>query len=334
MARFLSLAGRYDEALELVEQAIDMAQQLGDDELLGDALNTRGVVRASVFDSAWEADLTRSLELGLRSNSFRAGRAYINLGSTFVETAGDVARGEAVTREGLAFSERMGFSWTALTWFRGNLADATYLRGAWPESLALAEQVVLGEPHYMQQVAFSIRAAIRLARGDGAGAAEDMKRSLHDARAIRDPQALDPALVASAEVAHRNGDLAAATELLEELGSPERAGTWVVSLALLLHDLGRPAAVVLEKRHTTRTPWFEAAVAIADGDFDRAADVLERTGARTFVAAVRLRAAGAYAAQGWSAGAGEHIAPALAFYREVGATAYVRGAEALLGKAS
>jgi len=334
VARFLSLAGRYDEALELVEQAIDMAQELGDDELLGDALNTRGVVRASVFDPAWEDDLTRSLELGLRSNSFRAGRAYINLGSTLVETAGDVARGEAVTREGLAFSERMGFSRTALTWFRGNLADATYLRGAWPESLALAEQVVLGEPHYMQQIAFNIRADIRLARGDGAGAADDMARALRDARAIRDPQVLDPVLVTSAEVALRNGDLAAANEFLEELGSPERAGTWIVSLALLLHDLGRPATVLVEKRHTTRTPWFEAAIAIADGDFDRAADVLERTGARTLVAAVRLRAAGAYAAQGRSAGAGEQIAPALAFYREVGATAYVREAEALLAKAS
>ena len=197
-----------------------------------------------------------------------------------------------------------------------------------------AREAGIGATIFMQQVAFSIRAAIRLASGDGAGAAEDMKRSLHDARAIRDPQALDPALVASAEVAYRNGDLAAANELLEELGSPERAGTWVVTLALLLHDLGRPAAVLVEKRHTTRTPWFEAAVAIADGDFDRAVDVLERTGARTFVAAVRLRASVAYAAQGRSAGAGEHIAPALAFYREVGATAYVREAEALLAKAS
>ena len=334
VARFLSLAGRNDEALELVEQAIDMAQELGDDELLGDALNTRGVVRSSLFDPAWEEDLTRSLELGLRSNSFRAGRAYINLGSSLVEAAGDLTRGEAVTREGLAFSERMGFSLTALTWFRGNLADATYLRGAWDESLALAEQMVAGEPHYMQQVAFSIRAAIRLARGDGGGAAEDMERALHDARAIRDPQALDPALVNAADVAHRNGDTEVAIELLEELGSHERAGTWVVSLALLLHDLGSPATTIVEKRDTARTPWFDAALAIADHDFERAVDVLERTGARTFVAAARLRAAAAYAAQGRSADAAAQLAPALAFYREVAASAYVLDGEALVTRAS
>jgi predicted ATPase/class 3 adenylate cyclase len=333
-ARFLSLSGRNEEALELVEQAIDMAAELGDDELLGDALNTRGHARASLGDSRWEEDSTRSLELGLRSNSFRAGRAYINLGSLLMDTAGDLARGEAVTREGLAFSERMGFSWTALRWFLGNLADATYLRGAWDEALALAERVLVGEPHYMQQSAFSNRAEIRLARGDSAGAAEDIARALHDARAIRDPQALHPALATSAQVAFRNGDLEAANELLDELGPTERAGGWFVGLALLLYDLGRPSTVVVGKSDSLRTPWVEAALAIAHDDFERATAILERTGARTLVAAVRLRAARAYAAQGRPAEAAEQLAPALAFYREVGASAYLREAEALLAEAS
>jgi hypothetical protein len=52
------------------------------------------------------------------------------------------------------------------------------------------------------------------------------------------------------------------------------------------------------------------------------------------VAAVRLRAARAYAAQGRPAEAAEQLAPALAFYREVGASAYLREAEALLAEAS
>jgi hypothetical protein len=229
----------------------------------------------------------------------------------------------------------MGFSWTTVRWLVGNLADMTYVRGAWAEAHALAERVIAGEPHYTQQMGITVRAEIRMARGDGAGAAEDMEAVLHDARAIRDPQALDPALVTSAEVACRNGDPAAANALLDELGSPERAaGTWVVTAALLEHDLGRPSTIAVEQGDTLRTPWHEAALAIVERDFTRAAEILERTGARTLVAAVRLRGAQAYVAEGRRAEAAEQLAPALAFYREVGATAYVREAEALLAEAS
>ena len=335
VARFLSLAGRYAEAQGLAERAIAMAEELGDDELLGDALNTRGMVRASVGDPGWEDDSVRSLELALRTNSFRAGRAYINYGSHLLDTAGDVGRADAVTREGLAFSRRMGFGATALRWSLGNLADVTYLAGRWDEALELTEQVIAGEPHYMQQVAFSIRAGIRMARGDSPGAAEDMEKVLRDARAIRDPQALDPALVVAAVVAYRNGELVAANELLDEVGSSERAaGAWVVPAALLQHDLGRDVTVAVGQGGGQRTRWSEAAQAIADGDLAAAADILERTGARTLEAAVRLRAAQNETDAGRRAEAAEQLAPALAFYREVGASAYLREAEALLVAAS
>ena len=335
VARFLALAGRYEEAQELAEQAIDMAEELGDDELLGDALNTRGMVRASLGDPRWEDDSVRSVELALRQNSFRAGRAYLNLGSHLVDTAGDLPRAEAVSREALAFIRKMGFASGAERWVLGNLADMAYLAGRWDEALTLAEQVIAGEPHYMLQVGLSVRAEIRMARGDRAGAAEDTEWALQRARAIRDPQALDPALVIAAEVAYRNGDVVAASKLLDELGSPERtAGTWVVIAALLQHELGRRATVAVGQGDGLRTPWSEAALAIGDGDLARAADIVERTGARTLEAAVRLRAAQKYAGEGRRAEAAEQLAPALAFYREVGASAYVREAEALLAAAS
>ena len=335
VARFLSLAGRYEEALDLVERAIDMAEELGEEELLGDALNTRGIVRGSLGDPRWEEDSTRSLELALRGNSFRAGRAYINLGSQLVDTGGDLARGEAVTREGLAFCERIGFSWTAQRWFLGNLADVSYITGAWDEALALAERVIVGEPHYMQQIGFSVRAEIRMAHGDVDAAVTDAETCLRDARAIRDPQALHPALVTAAESAYRAGDSAAANRLLDELGSPERAaGTWVVRAALLCRDVGRELPFDVSAGDGVQTVWRDAALAIAHGELGRAADILAPTGARTFVAAVRLRAAQRYAADGRRSEAAEHLASALAFYREVGASAYVREAEALLPAAS
>ena len=45
-----------------------------------------------------------------------------------------------------------------------------------------------------------------MARGDAVGALADADASLRDARAIRDPQALHPALVTAAEIALRTGD--------------------------------------------------------------------------------------------------------------------------------
>lgn len=335
LARFLALAGRYEEAEGLVEQAIGVAAEFDDDELLADALNNRAIVRSSLGHPGWLEDNERSLELALRRNSFRAGRAYINLGSQLADTTGDLARGEAVTREGLAFSRRMGFSSTALRWFMGNLADMTYLTGGWDEALSLAEQVILGEAHYMQQVGLSVRAEIAMARGDSRRAAEDVDVVLQHARAIRDPQALDPALVLAARVAYRGGDRAAAQALLDELGSPERAsGNWVVPAALLYHDLARESSGSVGRGAHAQTPWSAAAMAIADGDPARAADILEGTGARTLVAAARLRAAAKAAADRRHGDVAQQLMPALAFYREVGASAYVRDAETLLAAAS
>jgi len=333
-ARFLALAGRYDEALLLAEESIAMAEELGDDELLGDALNNRGLVRANIGDPGWREDSERSVELALRTNSFRVTRAYINLGSLLLDTAADLVRGEAVTREGLAICRKMGLPLTAIRWFLGNLAEMTWLAGKWDEALALVDEEVGRDQHYLQHMAYGIRAVIRLARGDAEGALADADTGLRQARAVRDPQALRPALVISAEVAYRTGDSAASSRLLDELGAvPEREeGSWIVRAALLGHDLGRELVVPVDE--AVRFVWRDAAVAIVGGDLERAADLLEPTGARTLEAAVRLRAAAKEVREGGRPTAESQLGRALAFYREVGASAYVREAEALLPAAS
>jgi hypothetical protein len=312
-----------------------MAEELGDDELLGDVLNTRGIVRSGLGDPAWEEDSRRGLELTLRNTSFRASRAYLNLGAKLVETAGDVPAALAVTREGLEYSRKIGVSQTAMRWFLGNLAELSYLVGAWSEALELVERELVGEKHYMQAVARSIRAQIRIARGDVAGAAEDVELFLQGAREIRDPQTLNPALVDAAWVAYRRNDLPSANALLDELGAPgRRSGTQVVFAALLARELGRPPLLAVESREGPTTPWREAALAVESGDLDGAAVILERTGARTHETAVRLHAARAAASEGRRADAARQLAHALAFYREVGAIAFVAEAEALLPAAS
>jgi tetratricopeptide (TPR) repeat protein len=332
-ARFLALAGRNDEALPLAEESIAMAEELGDDDMLGDALNNRAIVRSNIGHPGWLEDSERSIELLLRMNSFRVTRAYINFGSNLVDTAANLVRGEAATREGLAIGQRIGLPSTSIRWFVGNLAELTYLVGKWDEALALAEDVLAAEYHYQLAMAHGIRAAIGLARGDAEGAVSDADASLRDARAIRDPQALRPALVTSAEMAYRTGDAAAANGLLDELQIPEGTkGSWIVRAALLCRDLHRELAIPVDGE--PRSAWSDAALAIVRGDLEPAADVLEPTGARTLEAAARLRAAIAQAGEGRRPSAEAQLGRALAFYREVGASAYVREAEALLPAAS
>ena len=334
VARFLMLAGRYRAGLQLAEQAITMAEELGDTEMLADALNTRGIFGAS---EGSVTDLERSLELVLQINSWRAGRAYINLGSTLANTVGDTRRAEAVTREGLAFAERLGFR-LSLRWFHLNLAEITFLRGLWDEALRLAEEEIGDpEPHYIQPGCRRVRAYVRLARGDGEAALVDVEGSMSQSRSIRDPQDLFPALATRALIhaatGHTEGSTVAVAELEQEaraMTEPE-AGTWVVILGFALLELGREAELLpLGESISPPTPWRKAALEMAGGDLAAAAETLQATGATTFEAFARLRAAGRLAADGQHAQATAQLTSAMSFYRAVGATRYLREGEALL----
>jgi class 3 adenylate cyclase/tetratricopeptide (TPR) repeat protein len=341
LARFLGLAGRSREGDELAERAIAVAEELGDKELLGDALNTRGLVRSQRGESGWRDDFERSLALALENDSWRAQRAYLNLGSTLITNDGDLRRGVTLYREGLRMVERRG-SGLSERWFRGNLAEATFYLGLWDEALDLAKsQLDNPEPHYLQHVCREVRAYIRLARGDVTGAATDSDASVVDARAIRDPQALIPSLSMRAFLLTRMGRTAEVETVLAELADARRAlesqpgGAWIVDLAFALLELGREAEFVTEDEDLELdTPWREAAVLVVGRDLLGAADSLEAIGAVTSEAYARLRAAAWLSSAGERDDAEEQLARALAFYRGVGATAYVREGEVLLAAAS
>ena len=76
--------------------------------------------------------------------------------------------------------------------------------------------------------------------------------------------------------------------------------------------------------------WTDAAVAILDGDFERAAELFVRIGSLPDEARARLAAAEQLAADRRGAEADGQLKKALAFYRSVGATGYVREGETLL----
>jgi hypothetical protein len=222
------------------------------------------------------------------------------------------------------------------------LVECTFLLGHWDEALRLAEDEIGNpEPHYLQHLSRSIRASIRLARGDGRGAAADGDAAVEAARAIRDPQVLIPTLTYQGFLLASTGDVAGAARTLTELADARRAlesglaGSWVVDLAFALLELDREAELIAEEDElSAQTPWRDAAMAIARGDLVGAADILQASGAAALEAHARLRAASRLTAEGRHAEAEKQLQKALAFYRSVGATRYVREAESLLAAAS
>jgi len=79
-----------------------------------------------------------------------------------------------------------------------------------------------------------------------------------------------------------------------------------------------------------QTPWLHAAAAMAGDDSEGAADGYAQIGSLPDEAFARLRAAQQLLGGGQRAKGGTQLQPALALFRQVGATAYLRQGAALV----
>ena len=103
------------------------------------------------------------------------------------------------------------------------------------------------------------------------------------------------------------------------------------SLAWVAVMRGRePELSELVERESFVSPWLRATAAVLAHDFRGAAEIYAEMESPAHDAFYRLRAAEQLLAEGRRAEADEQLRPALAFYRSVGATRYVREGEALL----
>jgi len=100
-------------------------------------------------------------------------------------------------------------------------------------------------------------------------------------------------------------------------------------LAWVLAALRRGQELI-EVLPSSDVPWVHAAAAFAAGDLRRAADICGGMGAVTEEARDRLWLAETLINQNRRAEADVELQRALAFYRSVGATRYIREAEGLL----
>jgi class 3 adenylate cyclase/tetratricopeptide (TPR) repeat protein len=328
-SRFLMLASRTEEAVEVGQQGLALAKELGLRELQASALNNIGTARADAGDLEGLADLDEAFAIAETINSVEALRALGNKASITADLR-DLPSAHELYEQIVELSERLGISGFA-RWCKIELAFLDFLSGSWDAAFRGAESFLagVGEAHYMETIARQVQAEIMFGRGETERAVVESQLAVAFAQTAKDPQSLYPTLAVHAHLLVLAGRRSEANELADELMQlvTERefhANRWATDLAFALDDLGRPgdAAGVLE-RLANPTPWRNAALAYANGDRVGAADVLREMGNHTDEAYARLRAA--------EEGAGaEQRDRALAFYRGVGATAHVRRVEALL----
>jgi len=341
-SRYEMLADHNERAVELGREALRLADELGLDDIRVKALINVGTARAGIGDAEGFTNLETAIELAKRINL----AAEIIRGTNNLEVrhaiAGDFTLARQMTAEIRELAQRYGH----LNFVRfidgSDAVTHPYIMGEWDLAVARADAflraVEEGSPHYQAAQSYIRRSLIRLARGDDAGALSDTRRALELARPVGDPQVLLTVLLDATRVYAETGDEPGAAALFDEaltrLRELPHLGFSVYNspaIAWLARLFGREAdAEALFSRETIESRWLDVAKAVLAGDLHSAAEILAEIDVPAFEAFYRLRAADAFVAEGRRAEADEQLRAALAFYRGVGATRYVREGEALV----
>ncbi|MBA3735304.1 MAG: AAA family ATPase, partial [Actinobacteria bacterium] len=300
---FLMLAGRYEESIRLGEEALPLVEALGMDEQRARLHIVVGTALVPLGDPAGIDQIKQGIAVAeAAANLEMPTTGYANLASLY-HYLGKLDDAREAWRRQLDLTERYGLG-RFLRDARAGGAGWDYLDGRWDDALASADELIAaseaGDAHYTDALMLSLRAWIRLARGDEGAADHDSAEAVEMARAS-DAQAQVAAFTTRAAIAMERADRQEAEELASELA---QFGPVVVSavcwpfptlaeVAWVFRDLGREdelRAAVLDPTPYT-SPWVEAAGAIAAGELVRAAHVIEAIGHTAAAAHARLRAA-------------------------------------------
>jgi tetratricopeptide (TPR) repeat protein len=337
LASTLMVSGRSHDAILVGQQALAIADELRLSDVRAPAHNTIGCARSDSGDPEGAiAELEQAVAIAVEANSPQSTDAFGNLALTII-ALGSLDRGFELRARAREAAERFGLA-GQLRWSKAEQAEEDYWRGRWERALVAAEGCIADTWHIIAFGCRLVRGRIALARGDLAGALRDGAVAGEVAKQTRETHSLIPALTFHAHallVAGRVQDASdQASELLTTLadqGLPLACSASLGELAVALRALGRAAELTdLTARGVTPTPWLQAASAIATGRFVEAADRYAAIGSLPDEAFARLRAAEQLLAAGRRAEGTAQLDRARSFYREVGASGYLREADALV----
>jgi tetratricopeptide (TPR) repeat protein len=340
LARFFMLAGRDEEAIRVGREALEIADELGLDDIRTFALNSVGVARIGLGDlNNGFADIEESIEIAERASlPWHVMRNTVNLGVSLFY-AGDLRRTLEVHQRNLETVRRYGMV-GGIIWNKAEVAFDLFHAGRWDESLAILDaelaRMEAGAPHYMEMQLRQTRARLRHGRGDHKGALEDADRGLEVARGARDPQGLLPCLAERGRILFLLGRTEEAVTSIEEVldlvdSEPSMEWAWwISSAAIVLSEVGRADVVLALGGEDLPSPWIKAARLWATGDLSGAAERFEEMGSTVEEAYARMREGERLLATDRSAEAEPFLTRALELYQGMGASAFVGDIQRLL----
>jgi class 3 adenylate cyclase len=340
LAQDLMLRGETAEAIQVGRQALVLADRLELKRERVGALQAIGGARVLSGDLGGITDLEQAIDLAIEHDPQNIALAYGNLANTLI-ALGELARGFQLQAKARPAAERLGLT-SDLRWLDAERIFENYWRGHWDAAGSAADQFIAepetGTSDYAAVGSRLVRGWIRLARGDLRGALQDADAGLEHARVAKEPQVLYPmlafrgrALLAVGRPEEVGADASELLAMLAQQGVLSSAPDWSGDLAVVLEALGRGAELLeLLADAKTRTRWLEAAAAVAAGESQRAADLYDQIEAQPEAAYARLQAAKHLVAAGRRAEANAQLSRALAVYRQVTATGYLREGETLL----
>jgi class 3 adenylate cyclase/tetratricopeptide (TPR) repeat protein len=340
LSRFHMLRHEHEEAIRLGGDALALADELGLEQLRCRVLNTVGTSKAHAGDASGVADVERSLELALALNSAPdIFRAYNNLVVSMGSVGAPVPAFLEVNEAGIRAAERLGDRVVARGLY-GNIPGNYFEIGEWEKAIRIAEEFIAdveaGAPSLQASNCYSIRTRWHFARGELEAALEDAFATVAWTRELSNPMylagelaLLGRVLLAAGRKQEADAALDEALELVRAHKVPQ-SFQYVEAVVLFealdrLHEVASALAEV-----ELKTPYTEAGIAAARGDYSGAADMYRALGARVGEAEARMRAAERLVAEGRRAEADVQLHSALVFYRSVGAIRHIREAETLL----
>ncbi len=323
------VATREEQAARFAREGLEMADALGLKEVRARILSGTGALAAAKGDPVGFDQLEESIALFEEANSAAAQRSYNNLADMHYNL-GRLPEAAEATRRMQEAEKRFGsVDWRR--WAESQEIRLDYLAGRWDRVLETAERWIADARarggHYLEAQWLWARSLVRRPRGDLDAAVADANALLESARAAADPQMLVPALAYHARLLSDLGRDGAADHAIELAEICRTARMNVandafpeVAVVCWRHGLASELAAVADSLPTP-TPWRDAGLALGAGDPLAAAAIFRRIGARAKEADALLLAA----KEGFDA----DLAPAITFFREVEATAYLDEAEAL-----
>ena len=341
LARFAMLADEYERAIRLARPALELAEALARDDMRSHALNTIGTSRASMGDAGGVDDLEASCEIARRGGGPEYLRSTGNLASILV-CEGQLVRASQLHREALEIAKEIGYE-EPTRWLSTEIAIDCEVGGAWEEARAMVDELIPGyaeSPFWIEPQTRVCRGRMAIAEGHVARAVADADRAAVLGREGRSFQSLCDPLAFRARLHAELHELDAARRLVRELLEmwlETRSGyldQWVLEAWYAARHTGDEGRLDAAIKSMPSNAWLRVASSMIERDFVGAVSRLDEMGAASCAALARLWTSEWLVENGRAAEAAHFLEQSLAFWRSVGAPAYVQRGESLRAAAS